>query len=197
MRARLAFALALVGLLFGASAIPAHAADDTPYLTYQDFWSPVLCMAIGDFTIEAPEMAQAWNVQSDHIMQISAKNNCVTAGYPPSRRFTIDTYAGSTSRCYILTDKNTEILSPGADLTENNGHWQYIDNPIVWINRNCYNTFAARRHYTSAGIGELLGLQRFNSAGMNSRVMNMTSWSVMNVDTADPYSGAVLARLYS
>jgi hypothetical protein len=195
MRARIAAILTLVAALFAVTAIPSHAADGQ-YLNSFKFWSPVLCMAIGDFGIDAPELAQAWNVQSGHTMQISAKNNCVTAGYPPSRRFTIDTYSGSTSRCYIVTNKYTEPLGYGTDVVAVGGTWQYTDNPIIWINRACYSTFAARRHYTSAGIGSILGLATLNSEALNSRVQNMTAWSIRNVPTADVYSGGVMARLY-
>ena len=194
MKRLLTVLLAALTLLAGV-AFPAHA-NDAPYLNSFKFWSPVLCMAIGDFDIEAPELAQAWNVQSGHVLKITARNNCVTAGYPPSRRFTIDTYSGSTSRCFVVTDKNTQTLDFGTDVVANGGTWQYVDTPILYVNRNCYNTFAARRHYTSAGIGSILGLATLNSSGLNSRVMNMTDWSIRNVDTADVYSGGVAAWLY-
>lgn len=194
MRARLLFVLTLVTALFGV-CLPAHASD-SQYLNSFGFWSPVVCVAIGDFDIEAPELAQAWNVQSGSVLKITARNNCVTAGYPPSRRFTIDTYAGSTSRCYVVTDRNSGTLDFGTDVVANGGTWQYVDNPILYINRNCYSTFAARRHWVSAGYGGILGLANLYSEGLNSRVMNHTSWSIRNVDSADPYSGAVLARFY-
>lgn len=196
MRARMLAALTLVATLFGASALPAHA-NDAPYLNSFAFHSPVLCVAIGDFDIEAPELAQAWNVQSGSVLKITARNNCVTAGYPPSRRFTIDTYAGSTSRCTVVTNKYSQTLGFGTDVVAVGGQWQYTDNPILYVNRNCYSTFAARRHWVSAGYGYILGLDDLYSEALNSRVMNHTAWSIRNVDTADFRSAAILARAYS
>lgn len=195
MRARLLFALALIGVLFGASALPASA-NDWPYLNGRRFVQPFICMSIGDTGLNAPTLAQAWNNQTTGYLAITASNNCVTAGYPPSRRFTIEAYNGSTSRCTILTDKNGDEWNPAGDGTAIDGFWVYNDNPIMWINRNCWTSSASQRHWTSAGIGSILGLEYLNSSGNNSRVVNHTAWSRENVQYADQYSAAVLDRLY-
>jgi hypothetical protein len=195
MRARL---LLLVAALLFATALPSQASvtSDGPFLNSFKFWSPSICMAIGDTGLNAAPLAQAWNSQTPGQLAITASNNCVTAGYPPSRRFTIDAYNGATSKCLILTDRSGNAFDPAGDATASGGHWVYNDNPMIWVNRNCYGTLAARDHYASAGIGQILGLATLNSPGNDSRVVNMTDWSIRNVTSADPYSGAVLGRLY-
>lgn len=195
MKARLLFALALIAALFGAGALPASASDE-PYLSHVRFAQPFLCMSIGDNGINAPALAQQWNNQTTGYLSITASANCVTAGFPPSRRFTIEAYNGATSRCHILTDKNGDAFAHGADSTAIGGYWNYNDNPIIWNNRNCWGTLAAMYHWVSASIGSILGLEQLNSAGNNSRVVNHTSWSIQNVPYADANSAAVLDRLY-
>lgn len=195
MRARLLFALALLGVLVSASVLPASA-NDAPFLNSFVFAGPRVCMAIGDTTINSPALAQQWNLRDSGGIAITAANNCVTAGYPGNRRFTIDTYVGSTSRCIILTDRTGDAFDPAGDATPVGGNWQYDNNPIIWVNRNCYSTFAARDHYTSAAIGYVMGLALLNSSSSDSRVVNMTPWSIRNVTVADQYSAAILHRLY-
>lgn len=199
MRARLAFVLALLGVLLAASALPAQASD-APFLNGYTFANGSVCMAIGDSGIDAPAMAQQWNLRDAAYgtggIALTASNNCVSAGFPANRRFTIDTYVGSTSRCIILTDKYSNAFDPAGDATPVDGNWQYDDNPIIWANRNCYSTYAAMHHYVSAAIGQVMGLAQLNSATYNSRVVNMTAWSIRNVPTADQYSAGILHRFY-
>lgn len=195
MRARIAFALALLGVLVSASVLPANASD-APFLNSFKFASANVCMAIGDTGLNSPALAQQWNLRDNGVIALTAANNCVTAGFPGNRRFTIDAYNGSTSRCIILTDRTGDAFDPAGDATAVNGHWQYDNNPIIWVNRNCYSTFAARDHYVSAAIGYVMGLAQLNSSAYNSRVMNMTAWSIRNATVADQYSAAILHRLY-
>jgi hypothetical protein len=198
MRARLLFALALIGTLLFASALPSRAAvtNDAPFLNTFKFWSPSLCMAIGDTGLNAAVSAQSWNNATGGKLAITASNNCVNAGYPPSRRFTIDAYNGSTSNCTLLTDRNGDVFNPAGDATAIGGNWVYNDNPIIWINRNCWGSIFSQRHFTTQGIGQVLGLERLNSNSYQYRVMNNTAFSRENVEYADLASGAVLDRLY-
>lgn len=187
---RLLLALVAVVALITASAVPAAASCG--YTTGIRFWDYHLCMAIGDTTIEAPQMAQQWNLKGG--MAIQAANNCVTAGYPPSRRFTIETYYSSGSECWKVTGPNG--AQPG--LTAHGSWWWYTDNPMIWVDLGCMGSnLNVRRHIVSAAIGSLLGLHSMNSSGMNSRVMNMTAWSQLNVPTADIYSGALMEDVYN
>jgi hypothetical protein len=195
VKSRFVALLALIGVMLFASVLPASASD-APFLSSLKFAGPNVCMAIGDSGTDAPAMAQQWNLRDNGVIAISAQNNCVTAGYPGNRRFTIDTYVGSTSRCIILTDRTGNAFDPGGDATPVNGYWVYDNNPIIWANRNCYSTFAAMHHYVSAAIGEVMGLAQLNSSSYDSRVVNMTAWSIRNVTVADQYSAAILHRLY-
>lgn len=207
MRTRIALFLALMGTLFALTAGTSHASDDSvtvvsaqtndePFLNSYKVWSPSVCMSIGDTGLNAAPLAQGWNNATVGDLAITASANCVSAGYPPSRRFTIDAYNGSTSYCFKVTDKNVGTLDAGTDVVASGGKWLYVDNPILWINRNCWTSIFAQRHFTSAGIGSFLGLAQLNSSGYNSRVVNHTAWSRENVEYADQYSGAVLDRMY-
>lgn len=174
---------------WGIGVTPARAADN-PLLRYRRFWDYHLCMAIGDTGLRAPELAQRWNVVGG--MEINARGNCVTAGYPPSRRFTIDTYSGSVDTCWRITSPD------GWDFPEyswNGNMARYVNNPVLRMNVNCFGAY--RDHYVSAGIGSILGLAALNSTGYNSRVMNFTAWSIINVPQADVYSGALMEDLYN
>ena len=186
---RLILAVVAVVAVTTASAVPANASCG--YVNYIKFWTHSICMAIGDTGIEAPAMAQQWNVQGG--MAIQAANNCVTAGYSPSRRFTIETYDGGNECWKVLGPNGAQpALDSGVG-----GWWRYTNNPVLWLNRGCFASVAARRHYVSAGIGSVIGLASMNSSGMNSRVVNMTTWSILNVPTADPYSGDLAESIYN
>ena len=190
---RLILAVVAVVAVTTASAVPANASCG-PVVRNVKFWTDSVCMAIGDTGIEAPYLAQQWNNRGG--VRIQAANNCVTAGYPPSRRFTIDTYYEHQGSCWKILGPNG--ASPSLDAEGN--WWRYTNNPVVWVNDYCLpGTVGAtqRRHNVSAAIGSVMGLSALNSSGYNSRVMNMTAWSQLNVPVADVYSGALLEMVYN
>lgn len=189
---RLVLAVVAVVAMTTASAVPANAS--CAGTAGAKFWSHQICMAVGDTTIEAPYLAQQWNVQGG--MAIQAANNCVTAGYPASRRFTIETFYEVSNVYWKVRNPNGTQLSPGNGWDAANGWWRYTNNPVLWVNIH-HLADSTRRHNVSAAIGNLLGLAVFNSSGYNSRVMNLTAWSQLNVPTADAISGDIAESIYN
>jgi hypothetical protein len=187
MLRRLLLAVVAVVAMTTASAVPANASCG-PLVDSRKFWTSSVCMAIGDTGIEAPYLAQQWNIRAG--WRIQAANNCVTAGYPPSRRFTIDTYYSANGPCWY-------ILGPNGGTGP---WWNYTNNPVLWMNLRCmagYPGSIQARHYVSAGIGNIMGMGVLGSSGYNSRVMNMTDWSVLNVPVATTYDGSVGEMIYN
>ena len=72
--------------------------------------------------------------------------------------------------------------------------WNYTNNPVLWMNYRCLPGYPRgsiqARHVVSAGIGNIMGMGVLNSSGYNSRVMNMTAWSQLNVPIATTYDGS-------
>lgn len=194
---RLLLAVVAVVAVTTASAVPANASCG-PLADSRKFWTDSVCMAIGATDIEAPYLAQQWNNRAGWAIQ--ASNNCVTAGYPPSRRFTIDTYYSVNGPCwYILGPDggNPTVHDPNGGLGP---WWNYTNNPVLWMNYRClagYPGSIQARHVVSAGIGNIMGMGVLNSSGYNSRVMNMTSWSQLNVPVATTYDGSVGEMIYN
>lgn len=177
-------AVALVALGFIVSATPAQAYTVTGY----SFWTPSVCVANGSNFLPIGVAAQSWNNQTD-LLTLQASNNCVNAGYTPSRRMTITTYSATDGKCFKVTNTEHDSL----------GRW--TNNPIGWININpsysCTTTDTAVAHYTTQVIGYIMGLMWTNSAGLNSRVMNNTAFSVSNVPYATAYDGNDMDNFYS
>lgn len=196
---RLLAAVVAVVVLTTASAVPARAATTASLITGDRFWTYQLCMAVGDTTIELPYLAQQWNIRGG--MAIQASNNCVDAGYPPSRRFTVDTfYDAASNEMWRIRNPGGGILYPGTGLACNDAYTmcKYTNNPVLLINyKYLYAGGTQKRHMVSAALGNLLGLATTNSSGYNARVMNFTAWSIQNVGVADVYSGALMEDLYN
>jgi hypothetical protein len=194
---RLLTGLVAVLAILGLSAQTAQASE-WALLSGWRFYTSSVCMAIGDNGIEAGVIAQKWNVASGGELKITASSNCVTAGYPPSRRFTIDTFTDTSSSapCVKRTDHNGGYLDGGADGTAVNGWWRYINNPITWANKACFSDVTARRHATSAAIGYVLGLDTLKTSAYDSRVMNFTDYSIFNIPYPDARSADLLRRVY-
>lgn len=198
---RIILALAASLAVLIAGTLPASAAP-LP-VTHWRFWSNDICMAIGDASLNAGAIAAKWNAVS--YVNIRSANNCVTAGYPPSRRFTIDTKNAPYEACAFATDIDGNALLPGTGDGNDNPNnpdleYLYSNNPRAWLNTNskCTDDHAnVRIHYISAAIGSVLGLARTNSSGYNSRVMNMTDYSTHNVPYPDANSGGLLNLLYT
>lgn len=194
---RLLTGLVALLMILGLSAQTAQASE-WALLSGWRFYTPSVCMAIGDNGIEAGAIAQKWNVASGGELKITASSNCVTAGYPPSRRFTIDTFrdVSSTAPCAKVTDHNGNYLDGGADGDAVNGWWRYTNNPIAWVNTWCFSSTTRRRHATSAAIGNVLGLETLNTSVYDSRVVNFTDFSQDNIPYPDARSADLLRRVY-
>lgn len=193
---RLLLAVVAVVAVTTASAVPASAACAP--VDSRKFWTYSLCMAVGDTTIEAPYLAQQINIRGG--MAIQAANNCVTAGYPPSRRFTIDMYYSANGPCwYILGPDGGQ---PTVDSPTNGvgPWWNYTNNPVLWVNERClpgHPGSIQARHNVSAALVNLLGVGITNSSGYNSRIHNMTAWSQLNVPVTDANTGGLLESIYN
>lgn len=197
LAALVAVAALLTGAVVTTAPASAQATDYPATISGKKFWTGSVCMAVGDTTIDAPYIAQLWNnATPGTIMGITASNNCVTAGYTPSTRFTIDTYSANDGTCgYLANPDGSKPVS--ASLY--NGIWRYTNNPVVWVNKygGCWSNSSRRAHAVSMMIGFVMGLEPLNSSGYNSRVMNQTAWSYDNVPYPETYSGTLLGNLYA
>lgn len=186
-----ALAVLVAGTLPASAAYPVH---------YWRFWSPDICMTIGDTSLNAGKIAASWNAAAGGYVSLHSANNCSTS-YPPSRRFTIDTIhdpGASPMWCVRITDINGGPLSAFVDGNQGEGSWMlYNNNPRTWINSACLYYPEYVNHLVSAAIGAMLGLSVTNSAGYNSRVMNMTLESIYNVPFPEKYSGGLLRTIYT
>ena len=68
------------------------------------FWpyAPLdVCVALGATPAQLPigAQAQAWN-NATYNLRLNAEANCVTAGYSPSTRMTIDSYSAADGSCW-------------------------------------------------------------------------------------------------
>lgn len=185
-----------------AGTLPASAVQQP--VTWWRFWSPEICMKIGDTSLNAGSIAAEWNQRSGGVLKIVSANNCVTAGYPPSRRFTISTISNANMPCAYVANIDGYQLLPNRDGNNmggaNEGTYLYSNNPRAYVNyhSHCSGVYPAYvQHMTSAAVGGILGLAQTNSSGYNSRVMNMTTYSIENVYRPDKNSGALLNRMYS
>lgn len=159
-----------------------------PYYSYQNgncFWTDELCIMSGDPLIPASAAAQSWNVQAG--TEINYANNCVTAGYLPSRRMTITSYNEADGQCGKFSNQQVDSI----------GRW--TNNPVIWINfyyGSCgsYNEIGLA-HMATSYMGVVLGLASTNTVGMSSHVMNQTAWSIRNVPWATIYDGPVMCRV--
>lgn len=194
--------LALIASLavFVAGALPASAAP-LP-VTHWRFYTGDICMAIGDTNLNAGYIAGKWSAVSGYKVNIRAANNCVSLGYPPSRRFTLDTINDPNHWCAFVTNINGYQLLPNRDGNDNPNNadteYLYSNNPRAWVNvnPNCQYWPDFRAHFASQAVGLLLGLSVTGSAGYNSRVMNNTLYSIENIEWPDNPSGALLGQMY-
>lgn len=192
--------VASLAVLIGGT-LPASAAP-LP-VTHWRFWSGDICMAIGDTNLNAGYIAGKWSAVSGYKVNIRAANNCVTLGYPPSRRFTLDTISKQYEPCAFVTNIDGYSLQPNRDGNKNpnnaDGEYLYSNNPRAYVNVNpsCQYWPDFRAHFASQAVGKLLGLDDTNSSGYNSRVMNNTQYSIVNIEWPDNPSGALLSQLYA
>lgn len=193
----MALAMLLTSTIITDGSAHAYSAPDPSVYGNVRFWSGNICMSVGDTSIEAAYNAQVWNNATKNV-SITASNNCVTAGYPPSRRFTITTFYDRQAYCTDVSGVNGR----GTDYSWDgpvNGWLRYTNNPVVWINRACsgYAIGSTQlRHYVSQGIGLVLGLRVHDSDAWNSRVMNQTLWSAENVPGPNAAEAKIVSDVY-
>lgn len=142
--------------------------------TGNKFWPYAMadiCVAVGDTTIPIGVAAQAWNNASAGVA-LNAEANCVTAGYTPSTRMTIDTYSAADGRCHKITN----AYKAAGDTFD---RWTGSPaNVVGLVNRyysSCYGSANARAKSTSTIIGAILGLKTLAGSTWASRVMSLTS----------------------
>jgi hypothetical protein len=146
-------------------------------------------VAVGDTTIPIAQAAQAWNNASVGVA-LNAESNCVTAGYTPSTRMTIDTYSSADGRCTKITNQYYATADTFRRWTGDPA------NVVGWVNRyyeGCYSTSNARAKSTSIVIGAVLGLKTLSGSTWASRVMSLNSgvyWPSASTD------GPALSYLY-
>lgn len=181
---RILAVLAVVALALGVAAAPAQATPQAgplpipqSLLTSDKFWPYAhngripICVAVGDSVQPIAKMAQAWN-NATHTLALQASANCITAGYTPSLRMTIDTYSAADGRCSKLT--NTYI-------SQADSFHRWTGNPanvVGWVNRyyeGCWSTSLLRDKWTAIVIGQILGAKQLNGSQYAGRGMSVTS----------------------
>lgn len=212
MRARLLGAVALIAGLVAVSPVAQAAPESAsgvcyptpqsgctvaPFSVYNQykFWpyDPAwVCVANGDNGIPIGAAAQSWNNASAGLY-LTFSNNCVSAGYTPSTRMTIDTYNAVDGNCTKVTN-NTYAVGP-------DGFRRYTNNPIGWVNVNptqaCASTSFRRAHWTTYVIGQIIGLtghRDVSNTTWDSRVMAYRTQDT--IAWAEQYSGAAVSDLY-
>lgn len=149
----------------GCQVAPYSIYNQYKFWPYDPAW---VCVANGDNGIPIGQAAQAWNNASAGLY-LDYSSNCVTDGYTPSTRMTIDTYNAVDGVCVKFTNMTYAL---GSD-----GFRRYTNNPVGWVNMNptqgCGSTAFRRAHWTSVAIGFIAGLtlHHDNTTTWDSRVM--------------------------
>lgn len=220
MRARLLFALALIGALFGAN-VSAHAAQDCIGMTC---WSAPMTPAASSALEPLPDMnrakyingvicvgstlnpsyypvaatAQLWNNAVNprpetQTISLDFSTNCAADGYSPSHRMTIGTFSNPDyNGCLYFTNLGRTPAGGDSQLD----YW--TQGPGVYINTGipgCVSTAFRRGHQVTAGIGYALGLQLLTSSGWASRVM--CTCSLDTIRSPDNTSAYRVFQIYS
>lgn len=137
----------------GPLPIPTTLLSSDKFWPYATNGSIPICVAVGDAYAPIAKMAQAWN-NATNSLALSARANCITAGYTPSLRMTIDTYSAQDGQCTKLT--NTYI-------SQADSFHRWTGNPlnvVGWVNtyyEGCYSTSLLRDKWTAIAIGQVLG----------------------------------------
>ena len=134
------------------------------------FWpyAPLdVCVALGATPAQLPigAQAQAWN-NATYNLRLNAEANCVTAGYSPSTRMTIDSYSAADGSCWKYT--NTSYAT--ADTFR-----RWTNNPVGWVNLYYEGCQVNKYKWTAFVIGHLLGLQHLSGQTWSSRVMSLST----------------------
>lgn len=179
-----------------ATATPANAYIDDPMISgYKFYTGQGLC-------VEAPNVngsyyrvayiAQTYNnLIGTDVVAMNYRDNCATAGYPPSRSMGIGLFTNPDyPYCFYHTNQQTATY---------NGFQRWTNRPWTYINTafsNCVSGQNRRDHSVSWAIGRHLGLVGLGSAGWNSHVMNQTQWSIDNVPLPIAQEGQKLREVY-
>lgn len=205
---RALIALAAVGATILGAVAPAQAAvdrvavDQPADVSGFRFWTGSdLCVdgsGINGPYYRVAYIAQQWNLRVGNtgILALNYDDDCIAAGYPPSRRMVIGIVNNPS---YTLCQMGVNT-TPGVDTDTYNGMERWTHGPAVYINIGqpyCVSSQARRDHQVSSAIGGLLGLQGFDSPAWNSRVMNETDFSLDNVPLPDVYSSQRVREIYS
>lgn len=173
----------------GCTVAPTNILTSYKFWPYDPAW---VCVANGDNGIPIAQAAQAWNNASAGLY-LDYSSNCVTDGYTPSTRMTIDTYNAADGNCVKVTN---DAYAVGSD-----GFRRYTNNPIGWVNVNaaqgCTSTAFRRAHWTSYAIGRIIGLvghRDVNDTTWDSRVMAYRTQDT--IAWAEPYSGSAITHMY-
>lgn len=197
---RLMVAVVAVVAILGGFATPAQAALPHPVdINGARFWSGKVCVdgsAINGPYWRVSYIAQQWNLRvgDTNILALDYEDDCVAAGYPPSRRMVIGTFNNSDIRmCNLATNYSTDYY---------NGMNRWTNGPGMYINlgvSGCFSTQNRRDHFVSSAIGHLLGLRSFESeqSHLLSRVMNDTTYSLDAVPLPDATSGQRVREIYT
>jgi hypothetical protein len=195
MKRLLAALVAVSALLAGAvvSTAPASAYIDDPMINGKKFATTAVCVAApgtnGAYYRVAYE-AQSWNnVVGTDVLGLTYKDDCAGTGYGPSKRMVVGTYNNPTTGCLYFTNQQTAMY---------NGYNRWTNGPGVYVNTagTCANTQAKRDHWVGEGIGYLLGLINFGSAGWNSHIMNETDYSISNITQPSASEGQKVREIY-
>lgn len=194
MKRFLAVIVAAFALVAGA-AVPASAQTLPPDVSGTKFWSYQMCVdgsAINGAYYRVAYIAQQWNIKTAGNIELTYKDDCAAAGYPPSRRFVLGSINNpSAPNCYSITNTHQVLY---------NGMYRWTDGPGFYLNfghPSCISSQTRRDHLVSMAIGQALGLSVLNSTGYNSRVMNSTAWSWDNVPLPDSNSAFTLGQIYN
>ena len=177
--------LAAVSVLLPAATAQATGPLPIPTatLTSVKFWPvsvnttmPPVCVAVGATPAELPiaASAQLWNLATGHVLRLDAEGNCVTAGYPPSRRMTIDTYSAADGKCV----KFANVSPYPTYFTYNDSFTNWTNNPIGFVNTyyaSCTGTSLLKQKYAAIAIGFLLGARILSGPSWDGRGMSTTS----------------------
>jgi hypothetical protein len=204
MRARLLFVLALLGVLVGATALPANASaqiiEPTPDVSTNKFINGAICVGstLNPAYYPVGAIAQQWNDATypgygTRDITLDFSTNCAGDGYTPSHRTTIGTFSNASyNGCLYFTNTAT-IPSQAGDSYMN---W-WTQGPGIYINTGisgCVSTAFRRSHQVAAAIGYALGLNIMTSSGYASRVQCTCSLDTLRAPTF--YDAAKANQIY-
>jgi hypothetical protein len=195
VKKRLATVLVALATLLGivATASPAQAYIDDPYINGRKFWSPSVCVgsALLQSYYRVGYAAQVINNQTQ-TLALDYSTDCAADGYPPSRRMVVGTFQNAGyDGCIYLTNQYHD---------DYNGFWRWTSGPGMYLNTGlaeCVSTQTRRDHWISQAIAWHLGLHTLDDTDPDDwRVMHSGAWSRDNVATVTSTEGVKLDQIY-